>query len=80
MNSTDLEQVLGGCEKVRILLSILSVMRTPQEQMDIAAHIMRLFDLLINSSIIHRIIGLLAVDNQPHIQVCGVVDSVVHSI
>jgi hypothetical protein len=68
VNATETDLVLAGCRKVVRLLTILSVIRTPGERLEMASHIIRLFDLLINSNVIHRIISLLGAVNDAHLQ------------
>lgn len=68
VNSTDPPTILEGCRKLVRLLNILSVVTNPQERFEIASHLLRVFDLLINSNVIHRIISLLGASAEPHIQ------------
>ena len=68
VNSTKLDIVLQGCRKTVQLLNILSIVTDPQERFEIASYLLRLFDLLINSNLIQRIIALLSSSTDPHIQ------------
>ncbi len=68
INATEPGSILEGCRKLVRLLNILSVVNNPQERFEIASHLFRLFDLLINSNVIHRVVALLGASTQPHIQ------------
>ena len=69
INATDPPTILDGCRKLVRLLSILSVVSSPQDRFKISSHVLRLFDLLINSNVIYRVVALLGAAAEPHIQV-----------
>ncbi len=69
VNAIEPDAILEGCRKLVRLLTILSVVSSPQERFEIASHILRLFDLMINSNVIQRVVALLGASAQPHIQV-----------
>jgi len=68
INQTNIQMILQGCRKTVQLLNILSIITDPQERFEIASYLLRLFDLIINSNLIQRVIALLDYSSYPHIQ------------
>jgi len=58
-NSDQHENSLEWYKKITRLLSILLIVTDPQEQFEIAPHILRLLELMIRKKIIHKVVMLL---------------------
>ena len=73
IHSSDVNIILDASRKITTLLMVLSQFRSPQQRLQISSYLFRLFDLLINSNAIHRIISMidLATTNQ-HITIYSI--------
>eukprot|EP00826_Nyctotherus_ovalis_P067028 TRINITY_DN9985_c0_g1_i10.p1 TRINITY_DN9985_c0_g1~~TRINITY_DN9985_c0_g1_i10.p1 ORF type:complete len:375 (-),score=83.76 TRINITY_DN9985_c0_g1_i10:938-2062(-) len=54
------EIFIEGYRKISRMLSILSLVTAPQERFEIAPYILRLFELVISTKLIHKVVSLLS--------------------
>jgi hypothetical protein len=65
---TDLSIILAGLQRLRDFLGTLTVFQTPNERVKVSGFLVRLFEQLLNSSIIPRVLQCLGIHSVSEIQ------------
>jgi hypothetical protein len=65
---TDLSIILAGLQRLRDLLGTLTVFQTPNERVKVSGFLVRLFEQLLNSSVIPRVLQCLGIHSVSEIQ------------